>query len=209
MKRITLTLVVMALVPVVAFAIDGQVLINQSTVMAAGGFHFVLSQPGSYKLSGNLIAPVNTAAIQINASAVTLDLNGFAVQCSVQSGQNSSCIFGSSIHEVAVRNGVVMGSLVPGGSGGLYSLSGVGMSAASRVILEDLRVELSDDLNNFFPGGPVNVGANSITRRTTFSTNFTAPIFACPALIIENVNATPGIPILFSTCVRINNVNLP
>ena len=67
------------LFPVAAFGVDGQVLINQSTVMAAGGFPYKITQPGSYKLTGNLTVPANTDGIDINASHVTLDLNGFSL----------------------------------------------------------------------------------------------------------------------------------
>ena len=46
--------IALTMVPVCGFAADGQVLINQSTVMAFGGFPYRITQPGSYKLSGNL-----------------------------------------------------------------------------------------------------------------------------------------------------------
>jgi hypothetical protein len=62
-----------------AFAIDGQVLINQSTVMAMGGFPYVISSAGSYKLSGPLNVTTTKHAIVINHDDVTLDLNGFAI----------------------------------------------------------------------------------------------------------------------------------
>jgi hypothetical protein len=62
-----------------AFAVDGVVLINQSTVLASGGFPFQISQSGSYKLSGNLTVPAATNGIQISAAWVTLDLNGFSI----------------------------------------------------------------------------------------------------------------------------------
>src|SRR5271156_6144744 len=77
-----------------AFAIDGQVLINQSTVMAAGGFPYKITQPGSYKLSGNLVVPANTDGIDINVSNVTIDLNGFKISGPVTctgSGASISC----------------------------------------------------------------------------------------------------------------------
>ena len=37
-----------------ASAADGVIEINQASVKAAGGFPFVISQPGSYRLTGNL-----------------------------------------------------------------------------------------------------------------------------------------------------------
>src|SRR3954447_26751041 len=75
------------LVPADLFAVDGQVLINQSTVMAAGGFPYIISNPGSYKLSGNLQMTTTSTgnhagldmAIAINSSLVDLDLNGFSI----------------------------------------------------------------------------------------------------------------------------------
>ena len=63
MKKYTVALIAMILVPACVYAVDGQVLINQSTVIAAGGFPYVISQPGSYKLSGNLNV---TATLQFN-----------------------------------------------------------------------------------------------------------------------------------------------
>lgn len=80
MKKTYFALLVALIVPPYAFAADGQVLINQATVMAAGGFPYKIAQPGSYKLSGNLTVPdANTTAILVNADHVTLDLNGFGI----------------------------------------------------------------------------------------------------------------------------------
>ncbi|OYU99586.1 MAG: hypothetical protein CFE45_12390 [Burkholderiales bacterium PBB5] len=45
----------------------------------APGYPITLSQPGSYKLTGNLVVPAGTSGIEITAPHVTLDLNGFAI----------------------------------------------------------------------------------------------------------------------------------
>jgi hypothetical protein len=45
----------------------------------AAGFPVTLSVPGSYKLTGNLIVPAGLSGVEITASGVTLDLNGFNV----------------------------------------------------------------------------------------------------------------------------------
>src|SRR5215469_5688807 len=80
MKKTLLLAIVTALASVCAFAVDGTVLINQSTVMAAGGFPYKITQPGSYQLSGNLVVPdANTTAISITVDHVSLDLNGFSI----------------------------------------------------------------------------------------------------------------------------------
>src|SRR5262249_44984162 len=44
------------------------------------GFPVTISQPGSYRLMGNLTVPdANTTAISITTDSVTLDLNGFSI----------------------------------------------------------------------------------------------------------------------------------
>jgi hypothetical protein len=66
-------------------AVDGVTLIDQATVTAGGGFPYQIAQPGSYRLSGNLVPP-GTGAINITAADVTLDLNGFSISCTTCSG---------------------------------------------------------------------------------------------------------------------------
>src|SRR5437764_5454572 len=97
----SLMMVMAALAPFHAFGVDGQVLINQSTLNAAGG-SYIITQPGSYKLSGNLQAKdTNTTPIVVTADNVTLDLNGFTISgtnvCTLPS-RNSPvvCTFTSS-----------------------------------------------------------------------------------------------------------------
>jgi len=77
-----------ACIPGVLFAAEnGVVLIDQSRALAGGvsvddapGFPVTISQPGSYRLMGNLtIGDGDTTAIQITADYVTLDLNGFSI----------------------------------------------------------------------------------------------------------------------------------
>jgi hypothetical protein len=67
--------------------IDGVIRIDQNRALAgnvtpgdAAGFPVTISQPGSYRLTGNLTVPdIETTAIQIAAESVTLDLNGFSI----------------------------------------------------------------------------------------------------------------------------------
>ena len=90
--RALLTLMVLtAAAPL--YAVDGVIEINQAKVEAGGGFPFVINQPGSYRLTGNLTVDQNTSAIQITADNVTVDLNGFAIiGPTVCSGTPVTCI---------------------------------------------------------------------------------------------------------------------
>jgi hypothetical protein len=51
-----------------------------ATVVAAGGFPYHIDKSGSYRLSSDLvISGTNTNGIDIDTSAVSLDLNGFSI----------------------------------------------------------------------------------------------------------------------------------
>lgn len=105
--------ILLAFAPV-ALAVDGVVLINQSTITnglpncpTGGLFPIVICQSGSYRLSGNLTVPdANTTAIQVEALDVTIDLNGFAIQ---GPGTTGSGVGISGAENTSVLNGTVRG----------------------------------------------------------------------------------------------------
>lgn len=88
----------------------------------AAGFPITISQPGSYRLMGNLnLSDPNVNAIEITADNVTLDLNGFSIAtpvtcsgggsaftCSVV-GQQGHGIYAINRSYTTVRNGQVRG----------------------------------------------------------------------------------------------------
>jgi hypothetical protein len=91
-----------------AGAVDGTVEINQAKVLAAGGFPYTISNTGSYRLTGNLtVSGTNVDAIDVNASHVTIDLNGFSIIGSGSgAGINGQISFPTSL---TVENGTVTG----------------------------------------------------------------------------------------------------
>lgn len=97
-----------------AGAVDGTIEINQAKVLAAGGFPYVVSNPGSYRLTGNLTVPSTTLdAIDVKASYVTIDLNGFSIigpNDPIAGGNGiSSFLPGPSATSTTVENGTVTG----------------------------------------------------------------------------------------------------
>lgn len=110
-----------------ALAVDGVTLIDQNKALAGNvtpgdgaGFPVTISQPGSYRLAGNLTVPNgNTTAIEITASHVTLDLNGFAILGSTDcSGGLNPCAGAGSGYgivtpnfqfNITIRNGTIQG----------------------------------------------------------------------------------------------------
>ena len=94
--------VLMAALTLTLQAADGVIEINQAIVEANDGFPYVISEPGSYILTGNLTVPdENTTAIQVGADDVTIDLNGFAiigpVQCTAENGSVSCSPEGTGV----------------------------------------------------------------------------------------------------------------
>jgi hypothetical protein len=104
-----------------AQATDGVIEINQAKVNAAGGFPYVISQAGSYRLTGNLTVPdANTNGIDITVAGVSIDLNGFSIigpnVCPTSGAMASCSATGSGIGindlspGVTVKNGQVRGA---------------------------------------------------------------------------------------------------
>jgi hypothetical protein len=192
MKSIVFTALTMLFGSAVLLAVDGNVLINQSTVMAAGGFPYTIAQPGSYRLSGNLIAPPSVNAIQISADGVTLDLNGFTVSCSVLLPNTVRCISETGdFHNISVQNGVVKGTIAGGtaaGSPGVANLIGVYLSS-ERNTIDNLRVDVP--IANFpSPGGvyySISTGGNSRVRHNVLNGS---GFVQCPSVVVENIHPT-------------------
>jgi hypothetical protein len=166
MRQALFTILAAVFIPLSAFAVDGVTLINQSTVMAAGGFPYTISQSGSYKLSGNLDVPANTDGIHISVSNVILDLNGFSIVGSTEFGIGIKLLTGTS--GITIRNGNVTGlgsAVVP-----------VDSISAGPVTLQDLylRGGFGGSFGTFF--GPF-----------TRILNVTAPdqsfMMACPSVV--------------------------
>lgn len=127
-----------------------QVTIDQNKAMAGNvtpgdtaGFPITISQPGSYKLTGNLTVPAGVMGIEITADNVTLDLNGYTVRGPVTCLRNSSTrivscsaldafAFGifSMQKDSVVRNGSVRGF---GAMGVYFTDSGSGSAENLRV----------------------------------------------------------------------------
>jgi hypothetical protein len=163
-----------------AFAVDGVVLINQSTVLAAGGFPYKITQPGSYKLSGNLVvSAASTDGIDINVSNVTVDLNGFTISGPVTcSSAPPSCEgtagAGITIGAVAEKNLTVRNGSVVGFQ------TGVDLCCINELIEE---IHASGN-----SGNGIQIGSG-VLRRSTSSVNGGSGIYATYSTVMENVSS--------------------
>jgi hypothetical protein len=84
----TIGLLCLPLLGVAARASDGVLEISQACAEAPGtgcfpgdspGFPVTITQPGSYRLTGNLVVPSGTSGLRVAADGISIDLNGFAV----------------------------------------------------------------------------------------------------------------------------------
>ena len=110
------------------FAVDGVILIDQNRALAGSvtpgdfpGFPISITQPGSYRLSGNLTVAANVInGIEISANNVTLDLNGFHISgpaptCATLGDPACTAVFGvtsfafNQYKTIKVRNGAITG----------------------------------------------------------------------------------------------------
>ena len=187
------------------FAVDGVVLINQASVMAAGGFPYQINASGSYRLSSNLVPPGFADAIHINADNVTLDLNGFSISGSgTCTGQtpNITCsdLFANGVfattNNITVRNGSITGM-----GTAVYMGEGQGNLA------EELHVsQVSQGI----------IIQSGIARRNTVTLAASIGITARGSTVIENVLVNNGfgfsglhgfgLDCIFSPCVVGSNI---
>lgn len=203
-------------------AADGVVLIDQATVMASGGFPYKITEPGSYRLNGNLaVKAADTTAINIDASNVTIDLNGFSI-----TGPGSSVgLYGiadlSADTAVAVRNGIIVGF-----SYGIQ-LTGSGFKdAVTGAIIENMRVYNngvgissgpSSLLRNNVVTGNISDGLRSrsfstITGNTVTNNGDAGIATICPSNLVGNIAvgnkanfAAPSTTITVPPCTFFNN----
>jgi len=160
--------IALMMVPVCGFAIDGQVLINQSTVMASGGFPYRITQPGSYKLSGNLT--LNTSqnanytgpggpadvAILIDANNISLDLNGFSITITDTMGKALGHPFygvleSGTFSQIAITNGSIRMTTIPG----LLTLTVINMPSSIELRFQDLNLGTKQGVNFPDPAPPL------------------------------------------------------
>lgn len=139
MRTPWIPLLLVALLPAPALAVDGVVEINQASASGGGitpgdgpGFPITISETGSYRLTSNIqLNSRSVSAIEITAGDVTLDLNGFAIRicatglCGIGS---QAAIQGGGQTGVTIRNGRISGA------------GGGGVNLGNRSRVEDLEV---------------------------------------------------------------------
>lgn len=160
----------------------------QAQTMIGGGkvapsFPITISQPGSYKLAGNLTVPAGSSGIVITASNVTLDLGGYAItggnQCN--GGWSAMTCTGSTNSTGIDAGKAIMASV----SNGQVSGFGTGVSVAYGSTVSDMRISSISDYGILARMG-------SIVRNTSLFYVRTMGISAEDSLVEHvNISFTP------------------
>lgn len=150
----TIPFVTLAAAALVTFASTAQAQTTLGGGKGGTSFPIHITQPGHYKLAANLVMPNGgTHGILVQASDVTIDLNGFAIiGPNVCSFQSKTCSVSSPLAtgintypgavNITVRNGTVRG------------FSGMGISAGDGLRVENVTVS-----HNAYGGISANRGA--------------------------------------------------
>ncbi len=101
--------------------VEPRIAVNATNTPPDGTSQFVISQPGSYYLTGNINGVAARNAIRITAAGVTLDLDGFALTGVV--GSNAGIALTNGAQRVTIRNGTISGFGLDGIDGG-FNLHG-------------------------------------------------------------------------------------
>ena len=162
--------------------------------MPIAGPHYTISQPGSYYLTGNVeVASGN--GINITASNVTLDFNGFAlISKTVSPAAGNAIDIAGNLRSIEIKNGRITGATVRtftgpkpwnatfAGPGWQDGIQDTGDSPSTGILLSHLTVEQCGAIGIHLDGGSsvldhiiaLNNGGTGIYASNTSVTNATA-----------------------------------
>ncbi|HRJ51035.1 MAG TPA: right-handed parallel beta-helix repeat-containing protein, partial [Phycisphaerales bacterium] len=107
--------------------IEPRTAINAANTPGNSSAVYVISQPGSYYLTGDVVNTTTRHSILISADHVTIDLNGFAIRGNF-SNISGIAVSGSRTN-LAIRNGTIQG----------HGSHGINLLNASVVLISDIR----------------------------------------------------------------------
>jgi hypothetical protein len=157
--------------PSAAFALDGEVLIDQAKVTAGGitppdapGYPITINRSGKYKLTGNLaVGDRKTIAFDVAADNVTIDLNGFRIT------GGRIAINARAVDGLTVMNGTIA------------NFSSDGIRARGFAIIQDMQVTNNGGNTK---GMGVKLDNNGRVIRSTISDNDGVNIYCISRCLI-------------------------
>jgi len=191
------------------YAVDGISLIDQNRALAGNvtprdtpGFPVSITQPGSYKLSGNLIVPDGSmTVIEISSDFVTLDLNGFSIIGPVDCSGGFPCNGVSTGYDIGI--GIKAGGLsthhyfnLTIRNGTIHGMAGSGIYlAGDSIVVEDMHVRSNGWYGMYLSRNVIfGPGAQScvIVRHNTVQLNGSRGIVLQAGLVVDNAVSLNG-----------------
>lgn len=172
---------------------EGVVLIDQKKALAGDvttgdgpGFPVTLSEPGSYRLSGNLTVPAGMHGVEISSSDITLDLNGFRIS---GGGNSATALVGTgTLARITILNGTLSDFD-----------NGINLMSSSHVTVRDVRTSSYVSIV---------AGQHSLLQRNLAQGLIQAN---CPSVLTENITEGFMTVVILgggAQCVRWNNRSL-
>ena len=154
-----------------------------------------ISEPGSYRLSGNLVLPNrSTTAIEITASDVTVDLNGFAILAPECPGPPCSSF---TTHGIATGSGTTPRFNITIRNGTFRHMAGDGVALSGNAhVVEYLHVRNSGASGISIVEGES--GGSSIVQHSTLQANGAFGVRLLRGAVRNNVvsgNGSTGIAV--------------
>lgn len=200
--------------------VEPRIAINLTNTPGDSNSLFRITQPGSYYLTGNVNGVAGKAGIEIAASHVTVDLNGFAL--TGVAGSFAGVVDSHSVTGIVVSNGLVRGW---GASGVLFNspeslditIRDVRSSANSScgfLITNGARVENCSASSNAFAG--FTLGHESVAIGCDARGNSTAGFEIGNGSVMENcrssrsgtVGIQTGVGVTVANCAAIDNTGV-
>jgi hypothetical protein len=197
--RLIVSLLVLLAATAPALAVDGVREISQAAIEAAGGFPYVISETGSYRLTSNLtVASTSANAIEVGDNViVTIDLNGFTISGPGSEGTMGDGIFTAFTQDATVLNGTITGFRN-------------GINGAARWRVENVRaVDNLQDGVIVFRGSTVrNVTASGNDRHGVSSAGGLITGCVLDANTVYGINANSAFPVSYSNNLIVSNAGL-
>ena len=158
--------------------VEPRIAINATNTPGDADSVFKITQPGSYYLTGNIAGVTGKHGLEIAASQVTVDLNGFSLIGGT--GTRDGISAGGGLTDISIRNGTIRN----------WAQYGIRLTGAFYSSLLDLRVRA-----NALDG--IAAGSHSSIRSCVVNANGASGIFANAGCLIELChaisNATDGV----------------
>jgi parallel beta-helix repeat protein len=171
-----------------------------------GGFPIVINQPGSYYLTQDITGETGKNGIEISASDVTLDLNGFTLMGVTGSGSGVGVPYGSHRDNISIHEGTIRGWGSAGVDLHCEACAGAQLtnlrvvSNAGQGITVGTRSMVSDSMVADNGGAGLNAPGYATVTRVTARDNGGDGIDAGPGSVVTNSisseNAGVGIRVM-------------